>query len=119
MPLTTAAAPASAHTAYKTVTKYKQQCEMRDYWQRMPTVPASYELRQREHCIQVPYPAQASRRHIHTSGRVCTYIVLAGGAAGGALGASGGPGTGAAGAVLGGAAGYEVCRMLPRIIWLG
>lgn len=131
MPLmATAVAPVSAHSAYKTVTKYRQQCEMRDYWQRMPTVPASYELRQHEHCIRVPYQATVSRTHIHISKSVCrtvvgTPLITASTTAGGIIGTgSGGPGVGtvvgaAAGASVGTAATYTVCELVPDIVWLG
>ena len=121
-------AAADAHTAYKTVTKYRQHCWMRDYWQRMPG--PSWELRQREFCVRLPYEARVSRRHIHISKSVCrtvvgTPVTAATSTAGGIIGTGGGgPGAGtvvgaAVGASVGVGATYTVCELVPNVIWFG
>lgn len=60
-----------------------------------------------------------NRWHIHTTERFCYWVTVGTTAAGGAAGLAVGGGYGAiAGGAIGGVAGYEVCRNLPRIIWL-
>ena len=68
-------------------------------------------------CSFVPTPV--NRAHIHTTQRVCTWITAGGAVGGGLVGLTGGPAGPAVGGALGGLAGYEVCRLLPNIIWLG
>ena len=94
---------ASAHTATKVVDKYT--CTH-------TYVPEflGYETT----CSFVP--TTVNRAHIHTTSRVCMWVTVGGGVAGGLIG--GGPGA-VIGSGAGTLAGYEICRSLPRIIWLG
>jgi len=98
---------ASAHTATKVVDKY--------------TCTHTYVpefLGYETGCSFVP--TTVNRAHIHTTSRVCTWVTVGGAVAGGLVGLAAGGGAGAVvGGGLGTLAGYEVCRSLPRIIWLG
>ena len=96
---------ASAHTATKVVDKYT--CTH-------TYVPEflAYETT----CSFVP--TTVSRWHIHTTERVCRWVTAGGAIAGGLVGLSGGPAGPVVGGALGGLAGYEICRLLPTIIWL-
>ena len=98
---------ASAHTATKIVDKYT--CTH-------TYVPEflGYETK----CSFVP--TTVNRAHIHTTSRVCMWVTVGGGVAGGLIGTGLGGGPGAViGSGAGTLAGYEICRSLPRIIWLG
>lgn len=97
---------ASAHTATKVVNKY--------------TCTHTYVpefLGYETSCSFVP--TTVNRAHFHTTERVCTWITAGGAVAGGLVGLSGGPAGPVVGGALGGVAGYEVCRLLPSIVWLG
>ena len=64
-------------------------------------------------------PTTVNRWHIHTTERFCTWVTVVGATSGAVIGGALG---GAPGAAVGGGAGtiagYEVCRSLPKIIWL-
>lgn len=97
---------ASAHTATKVVDKY--------------TCTHTYVpefLGYETSCSFVP--TTVNRAHIHTTSRVCMWVTVGGGVAGGLAGLAGGGAGAVVGSGLGTLAGYEVCRSLPRIIWLG
>ncbi len=102
-------ASASAHEVTRVDTRPRYVCEY-------VYVPEflGYEAR----CEWRSENRMVNRWHIHTTTRVCVWVTVGGTVAGGLLGSSGGP----PGAILGGGigtlAGYEVCRSLPRIIWL-
>lgn len=103
-------ASASAHPATKVETRDRYVC---DY----VYVPEflSYEAR----CEFRPVTRTVNRWHIHTTERFCFWVTVTSSAAGAAAGtAVGGPYGGIAGGAIGGVAGYEVCRSLPRIVWL-
>ena len=116
---------ASAHSATKQITKTRTECSYETRMVLVTTYKApgkagahnknqTYKQERVRVCEKVPYTATISRPHIHVTNNVC-YWVAAAGATSGTAATKGNP----YGAIVGGAAGYQVCQLLPSIIWLG
>ena len=102
-------ASASAHPATRVDTRDRYVCEY-VYVPEFLAYDAVCEWRSETRTVK--------RWHIHITERVCTWVTAGGGVAGGLSGLSGGPPGVVIGGGLGLLAGYEVCRLLPRIVWL-
>ena len=101
-------ASASAHEVTRVDTRPRYVCE----YVYVPDF-LSYEAR----CEWRSENRTVKRWHIHTTKRVCTWVTVGSSVAGGVIGLPG-AGTAIAGGGIGALVGYEVCRSLPRIIWL-
>ena len=102
-------ASASAHPATRVDTRDRYVCEY-VYVPEFLAYDTVCEWRSETRTVK--------RWHIHTTERVCTWVTVGGALAGGLIGSSGGPSGTLAGTAAGTLAGYEVCRSLPRIVWL-